>query len=79
METLLKKPDIVRDENGRFDRHGNTLAKTAKKTKPASLQANNSRGKTGQFRPGHSGNPEGRFKPGQSGNPTGRPKVCQIK
>jgi hypothetical protein len=32
METLLKKPEIFRDSMGRFDRHGNTLSKTAKKT-----------------------------------------------
>jgi Family of unknown function (DUF5681) len=79
METLLKKPEVVRDENGRFDRHGKSLAKTQKKVKPAALQANNSREKTGQFRPGHSGNPEGRFKPGQSGNPAGRPKGVPNK
>lgn len=32
METLLKPPEIIRDEHGRFDRHGKTLARTAKKT-----------------------------------------------
>jgi hypothetical protein len=32
METMLKKPEIFRDSMGRFDRHGNTLSKTAKKT-----------------------------------------------
>ncbi len=31
LETLLKKPEVLRDEHGRFDRHGKTLAKTAKK------------------------------------------------
>src|SRR6516164_8016250 len=74
METYepLKSPEIRRDENGRFDRHGKTLAKTQKKVKPAALQANNNREKTGQFKRGHSGNPEGRFKPGESGNPAGR-------
>jgi hypothetical protein len=30
-ERLLKKPEIKRDETGRFDRHGKTLANTAKK------------------------------------------------
>src|SRR5260370_29900811 len=30
METLLKKPEVLRDEHGRFDRHGKTLSKTAK-------------------------------------------------
>jgi len=32
METLLKKPEIKRDPEGRFERHGKTLAKTQKKT-----------------------------------------------
>jgi hypothetical protein len=32
METMLKKPEIYRDSMGRFDRHGKTLSKTAKKT-----------------------------------------------
>jgi hypothetical protein len=32
METMLKKPEIFRDSMGRFDRHGKTLSKTAKKT-----------------------------------------------
>jgi hypothetical protein len=81
METYepLKSPEIRRDENGRFDRHGKTLAKTQKKVKPAALQANNNREKTGQFKRGHSGNPEGRFKPGESGNPAGRPKGVPNK
>ena len=79
METMLKKPEIFRDSMGRFDRHGKTLAKAQKKVKSAGLQANNSRGKTGRFKPGHSGNPEGRFKPGESGNPAGRPKGVPNK
>jgi hypothetical protein len=32
LDTLLKKPEILRDENGRFDRHGKELAKTSKNT-----------------------------------------------
>ena len=64
METLLKKPPIVRDEAGRFDRHGKTLAKTAKKTKPV-----NKRNAAGI----------GGFRPGQSGNPAGRPKGALNK
>ena len=64
METVLKKPEILRDENGRFDRHGKTLTKTAKKTKPV-----NKRNATGI----------GGFRPGQSGNPAGRPKGALNK
>ena len=28
LETLLKKPEVKRDHEGRFERHGKTLAKT---------------------------------------------------
>src|SRR5262249_2335185 len=67
METLLKKPEIKRDPEGRFERHGKTLAQTAKKVKPANLAENNSqpkkrRGKGKPFEPGVSGNPDGRPK-----------------
>lgn len=31
METMLKKPEVLRDEMGRFDRHGKELSKTSKK------------------------------------------------
>jgi hypothetical protein len=34
METLLKKPEIKRDENGRFEQHGKDLRRTAKPVKP---------------------------------------------
>jgi hypothetical protein len=64
METLLKPRDILRDENGRFDRHGKSLAKTQKKSKQV-----NKRNAAGI----------GGFKPGQSGNPAGRPKGSQNK
>jgi hypothetical protein len=32
LETLLKKPEVKRDDAGRFDRHGKTMSKTQKKT-----------------------------------------------
>jgi hypothetical protein len=31
LETLLKKPDVLRDQQGRFERHGKELSKTSKK------------------------------------------------
>jgi len=51
-ERLLKKPEIKRDDHGRFDRHGKTIAKNSK---------NQLKGKKG-FQPGQSGNPTGRPK-----------------
>jgi hypothetical protein len=51
-ERVLKKPEIKRDEMGRFDRHGKTIAKNSK---------NQLKGKKG-FQPGQSGNPSGRPK-----------------
>src|SRR5262249_4441986 len=35
METLLKKSEIKRDPEGRFERHGKALSKTQKKKKPS--------------------------------------------
>jgi hypothetical protein len=49
-ERILKKPEIRRDEMGRFEQHGKTLAKSSK---------NQLKGKKG-FQPGVSGNPAGR-------------------
>lgn len=69
METLLKKPEIKRDEAGRFDRHGKTLSKTAKKT------GLNNKPNTG-FQRGQSGNPRGR--PKGSKNKTGMALREQI-
>jgi hypothetical protein len=40
LETLLKKPEVSRDEHGRFDRHGKMLAKTAKKARINKQQDN---------------------------------------
>jgi Family of unknown function (DUF5681) len=51
-ERLLKKPEILRDDMGRFDRHGKTIAKNSR---------NQLKGKKG-FQPGQSGNPTGRPK-----------------
>ena len=51
-ERLLKRPEILRDDMGRFDRHGKTIAKNSK---------NQLKGKKG-FQPGQSGNPAGRPK-----------------
>src|SRR5262249_6613312 len=58
METYepLKAPEIRRDENGRFDRHGKTLVKTSKKTEPNKILANN-RDENGYLQKGHSGLP----------------------
>ena len=47
MDTLLKKPDVLRDSMGRFDRHGKTLSKTAKNKMNKKQLAN-----TGQFQSG---------------------------
>jgi hypothetical protein len=48
----LKKPEIIRDEAGRFDRHGKTLSKTAKKTGLSKKGANSDRNALGQLQPG---------------------------
>src|SRR5262249_15918280 len=64
LETLLKKPEVKRDQDGRFERHGKTLAKTQKKT-----GLNN--------RPNN--RPVTTFQPGQSGNPRGRSKGSKHK
>ena len=64
LETLLKKPEVKRDEAGRFDRHGKTMSKTQKKT-GLNNRSNN--------------RPSTAFQPGQSGNPKGRPKGSKNK
>jgi hypothetical protein len=55
MDTRLKKPEIRRDPEGRFQRHGKTLAKTQKKTGLINKQPNNElrigQGKAGPGRP----------------------------
>jgi hypothetical protein len=56
LETLLKKPKVKRDQEGRFERHGKTLAKTQKKT-GLNKQPNNEL-RIGQGKPGP-GRPKG--------------------
>jgi len=51
METLLKKPEIKRDPEGRFERHGKMLAKTAKKSGLIKSEPE-TKGQHGGFRPG---------------------------
>ena len=68
METMLKKPEIFRDSMGRFDRHGKTLSKTAKKTGLIKKSDGN------QFR-----EPDGRFKNGGRRPGAGRPKGSPNK
>src|SRR5262249_35482281 len=62
LETLLKKPEVKRDQDGRFERHGKTLAKTQKKT-GLNKQPNNElmigQGKPGPGRPKGSKNKMG--------------------
>ena len=70
METYepLKAPEIRRDENGRFDRHGKTLAKTQKKTGLIKKSDGN-----------QSREPDGRYKNGGARPGAGRPKGSQSK
>jgi hypothetical protein len=69
METMLKKPEIVRDENGRFDRHGKTLAKTQKKTGLIKKSDGNQSPRE----------PDGRYKNGGARPGAGRPKGSPNK
>jgi hypothetical protein len=62
-DTLLKKPDVLRDSMGRFDRHGKTLAKTAKKTGLIKKPDDIKRGSDGKFEQGHGGAREGAGRP----------------
>src|SRR5262245_1224131 len=64
METMLKKPEIKRDPEGRFERHGKTLAKTQKKSGLIGALINNPDNQSGKVakrggrRPG-AGRPKG--------------------
>ena len=71
---LLKKPQIHRDENGRFDRHGKSLAKTQKKTGLTNKLINKSDGNQKFLR-----EPDGRYKNGGARPGAGRPKGSPNK
>ena len=73
VETLLKKPEILRDENGRFDRHGKSLAKTQKKTGLTNKLIKKSDGNP------PSREPDGRYKNGGARPGAGRPKGSPNK
>src|SRR5262249_52166558 len=65
METLLKKPEIFRDSMGRFDRHGKTLSKTAKRTNGHLIKKNEEikRESDGKFSKGQGGPRAGAGRP----------------
>ena len=73
MHELLKKPQIHRDENGRFDRHGKSLAKTQKKTGLTNKLIKKSDGNP------PSREPDGRYKNGGARPGAGRPKGSPNK
>jgi hypothetical protein len=72
METLLKKPEIFRDSMGRFDRHGKTLSKTAKRTNGHLIKKNEEikRESDGKFSKGQGGPRAGAGRPRGSQNKT---------
>jgi len=65
METMLKKPEIFRDSMGRFDRHGKTLSKTAKRTNGHLIKKNEEikRESDGKFSKGQGGPRAGAGRP----------------
>ncbi|MFZ0148127.1 MAG: hypothetical protein WAM72_07225 [Xanthobacteraceae bacterium] len=70
METLLKKSEIFRDSMGRFDRHGKTLSKTAKRTNGHLIKKNEEikRESDGKFSKGQGGPRAGAGRPKGSKN-----------
>jgi hypothetical protein len=75
METYepLTPPEIRRDENGRFDRHGKSLAKTQKKTGLTNKLIKKSDGNQSPREP------DGRYKNGGARPGAGRPKGSPNK
>jgi hypothetical protein len=69
----LKSPEIRRDENGRFDRHGKSLAKTQKKTGLTNKLIKKSDGNQSPREP------DGRYKNGGARPGAGRPKGSPNK
>jgi hypothetical protein len=72
----LKSPEIQRDRDGRFDRHGKTLAKTQKKTGLTNTLIKKSDGKQSPQSPRQ---PDGRFRNGGARPGAGRPKGSPNK
>ena len=72
METMLKKPETFRDSMGRFDRHGKTLSKTAKRTNGHLIKKNEEikRESDGKFSKGQGGPRAGAGRPRGSQNKT---------
>ena len=72
--TALKPREIQRDSEGRFDRHGKTLAKTQKKTGLTNKSIKKSDGNQKFLR-----EPDGRYKNGGARPGAGRPKGSPNK
>jgi len=75
--TALKPREIQRDSEGRFDRHGKTLAKTQKKTGLSSRSINKKPSSENQSLPER--HPDGRLKNGGARPGAGRPRGAKNK